>query len=264
MMETNLSDEDKKNRIEIWKNIVNVQMHFNEIEMKIRQLTLTLFTFLVAGIGYTIKESAFIMFFGCMIPLGVVIGVFGSLVIYGLYLMDRHWYHRLLHGAVGPAVSAEASLKQTYPEMNLSTSIKETSPSKIFFGLLNLHSDGKLRFFYYLLLFPLLIFSMTLFFNQENIDITRQYNFIKKNSVRVSLGSDIVSAPNKAGIVLLFTKDNRLLSAVEAKNIKLHLSRIFENETLANHNIYYSVVQSNRKEIEDMINECGIEIVSSK
>lgn len=262
-MENNLTDEDKKNKIEIWKNIVNVQMHFNEIEMKIKQLALTLFTFIIGGIGYSIKEPQMTVMVGSLvIPLGAIVGSLGTMVIYGLYLMDKHWYHRLLHGAIDPALLAEASLGPFYPEIGLSTSIKKTSPSKLFGK--EFHSDGKLRIFYIVLCAPLLISSIILFLNIKINDIKNQYNYIKKNSVQILKMSDATKAPNKAGIVLVFSKENKFLNAIETKDIKNYLSDNLANKNVVGHNIYYSVISSNRKELEDAINEHGIDITPKK
>ncbi len=91
------SNDDIKNLIDMWKETVEVQKHFNDIELRIRSLAITIFTFLIGGIGYTIKESIKMSLFGNEINTSVVLSLIAIIILSAFYLMDRHWYHNFLH-----------------------------------------------------------------------------------------------------------------------------------------------------------------------
>lgn len=46
-----------ENRIEIWKTIIDVQKHFNELEMRIRNVAVTVLAAFLAAAGFTMKEN---------------------------------------------------------------------------------------------------------------------------------------------------------------------------------------------------------------
>jgi hypothetical protein len=95
-----MDSDEKENTIEIWKKIIEVQMHFNDIEMRIRSIFITLVLALCASVGFlTDKKPAvtigsLTVFFVTFVPL------LGVVATYLFYFIDRHWYHRLLVGAV--------------------------------------------------------------------------------------------------------------------------------------------------------------------
>ena len=49
--------ENLKDAIDVWKKIVDVQQHFNDIELRIRNYALTIFTATIAGIGFLEKSK---------------------------------------------------------------------------------------------------------------------------------------------------------------------------------------------------------------
>jgi len=149
----------------LWAKSIDVQQHFNEIELKVRQLTLTVFTFIISGIGFMIKENKGV--FSGIIPIEAIISAIGSIIIYAFFFMDKHWYHRLLKGAVGFSLK----LEEKYPDIfqinsdsvvvssGLTHEIGNSSPVKIF-QLTKIHSDQKIIFFYTILISTLLFLSM--------------------------------------------------------------------------------------------------------
>ena len=54
---------DDKVLVEIWKKVVDVQQHFNDIELRIRNFALALIGAFLAVAGYTAKENDFVEFF---------------------------------------------------------------------------------------------------------------------------------------------------------------------------------------------------------
>ncbi len=94
-------------QVEIWKKIIDVQQHFNDLELRIRNFALIVTgAFLGLG-GYAIKDGGFASMGGHPIASAALI-VGASLVpLFAFYLMDRLWYHRLLDGAVKAGAEAE-------------------------------------------------------------------------------------------------------------------------------------------------------------
>lgn len=158
-------DADHKTRIvEIWKSIVEVQRHFNDISMRIRGMFVTIIVALFASIGF-LAEKDIKLTFDCLevrfITLIPLIGIFASWLF---YFMDRYWYHRLLVGSVKHAIEIENNYKDDIPELSLSAAIGRESPynpgivlrlvalivvgDRKFKETGQLHSDGKIEIFY--------------------------------------------------------------------------------------------------------------------
>ena len=153
------SKDDKNNLVSIWGNIISVQKHFNDIELKIRNCAVTLYTFILAAIGYAIKENARVSINEKSISLAVIISIVGIVPLFAFYLMDRHWYHRLLNASVEQGMKIEKELEEIYPNISLSTAIKEKSPTSFLFTKFKIHSGGKLNIFYFLLTFSFIIIA---------------------------------------------------------------------------------------------------------
>ncbi len=108
--------------VEAWKKTVDVQQHFNDLELRVRNFAIT-FTAAVLGlVGWALKEGM-----DSLLPAGLLaIGTLGWLAF---YLMDRHWYHRFLDGAVAHGQGIEDWLcTATGTEVfSLASGIKEAS-----------------------------------------------------------------------------------------------------------------------------------------
>lgn len=60
-----MDDEDRvKHYIELWKQTVAVQQHFNDIEWRIRQLALTALTFALGAAAVAARERTSLVIFG--------------------------------------------------------------------------------------------------------------------------------------------------------------------------------------------------------
>ena len=134
------------NVIDIWKGVIDVQKHFNDIELKIRNYALTAFTFIIAGIGFLEKEHVVYKLNSVIIPASSIFAFIGLGIIWAFYFMDKFWYHRLLDGAVNHSMQIEKKWGKILPELNSSSAIKKTSPFKLFGK--NVHSKNKYWIFY--------------------------------------------------------------------------------------------------------------------
>jgi hypothetical protein len=152
-------------QIEIWKKIVDVQQHFNDLELRIRNFALVVTgAFLGLG-GYAIKDAGLIQLFGLSVSIAGVVVFSAIFPLFAFYFMDRLWYHRLLDGAVAAGVEAETELKALGYKVDLGTKISIASPFRMwFFGNRNVRSKNKMDLFYGILLTSLLLVSAVLGF----------------------------------------------------------------------------------------------------
>ncbi len=130
--------------IDIWKKTIDVQQHFNDIELRIRNLAITLVVAVFGVVAYSMKEEMVVAVFGYTLPLGslVLIGVLPAWLAF--YFMDRYWYHRLLLGAVDHA----RDLEKSRPELGLTGKIGKRSPL-VFRGGFKMHSTRKVDVLYW-------------------------------------------------------------------------------------------------------------------
>lgn len=159
-------DDDKQLAItvDVWKYIVSVQMHFNDMEMRIRNLY---FTILAASFGLLgVVQGKEIEITVVSVQVSVMLFVVLALIPISMlfYFMDRHWYHRLLQGAVAQAIVIETAYAAALPEIQLGSQISKASPVEfkgavwkwIFFFIRDsrfrkgsrLHSDQKIEVLY--------------------------------------------------------------------------------------------------------------------
>jgi len=149
-------DERVTHYIELWKQTVAVQQHFNDLEWKIRQLALTAMTFTLGAAGLAAKDRRAIQLFGWKIQLSSTLLLFGLLLWLSFYFVDQVWYHRLLVGAVKHGEAWEEAIRAYLPEAGLTAAISAASPYKVSIWtgpgrrrkLAEIHSRSKLRFFY--------------------------------------------------------------------------------------------------------------------
>jgi hypothetical protein len=176
-----LRDERAKQIVETWKTIVSVQMHFNDIGMRIRAMFVTILLALFASIGFLLDKKLVLELgplniqYATLIPL---FGIFGTMLF---YFVDRYWFHRLLKGSVNHAIEIENKYGAQLPEITLSAEIGKESffiptgilwlAAKIFVRhekfkeKKQLHSDGKLEIFYKSVMLALfLTFLLLVFF----------------------------------------------------------------------------------------------------
>jgi hypothetical protein len=151
-------------QIEIWKKIVDVQQHFNDLELRIRNFALVVTgAFLGLG-GYAIKDGGIITLFGYEVTTAGLVVFSAILPLFAFYFMDRLWYHRLLDGSVKAGIDAEKALKSLGYEVDLGSQISAASPFMFLSTRWRIHSKTKMDIFYGMLLFALLLVAACLGF----------------------------------------------------------------------------------------------------
>lgn len=148
-------DELCSRYIDLWKQTVEVQQHFNDLEWRIRGLALTAATFALGASAVAAKDGT--RFFGVSLGSGVLLA--GLILWFGFYFVDRYWYHPLLIGSVKHGEKLEDELRAYLPQAGLTKDITAAShiePPKGFgrFARGNedktLRSEEKLRIFYWI------------------------------------------------------------------------------------------------------------------
>jgi FMN phosphatase YigB (HAD superfamily) len=141
--------------IEVWKKAVDVQQHFNDLELRIRNYALTVLGGLFAVIGFAIKEHVY--------RWGLVGVLVAALVLlYAFYFMDRHWYHRLLLGSVSQGSFIENRYRKSFPEMGLTTAIGISSPADVWWWPGKLRSERRAFLFYLIIASSLLVMLISM------------------------------------------------------------------------------------------------------
>lgn len=145
-------------QIEIWKKIVDVQQHFNDLELRIRNFALIVTgAFLGLG-GYAIKDAGVVKLFGLEVSIAGLVVVSAIFPLAAFYFMDRLWYHRLLDGSVYAGIEAENALKDLGYKVDLGSKIKQHSPFRLVLTKRTMiRSAAKMDLFYAILAGSLLL-----------------------------------------------------------------------------------------------------------
>lgn len=144
--------------IEVWKQTITVQQHFNDLALRIRSLYITVLGALFASIGFILKENIFIYMFGITLSASITILSICLVVIFSFWLMDLH-YHRLLIAAVKHGMSIEQAYQNEVP-LSLTTAIKNEKPVTVFGH--EIPSSKMINYYYFIGLAAVL--SMTILF----------------------------------------------------------------------------------------------------
>ena len=90
--ERKMEEQQRKQIIEIWKTIVEVQMHFNDISMRIRSLFITILLALFAFIGFLLNKELNLEILGYNVQFATLMPLFGIFATWLFYFIDRYWY----------------------------------------------------------------------------------------------------------------------------------------------------------------------------
>ena len=152
-------------QIEIWKKIVDVQQHFNDLELRIRNFALIVTGGFLGLGGYAIKEAGMVKLLGYEVSVAGLVVVSAIFPLVAFYFMDRLWYHRLLDGSVRAGIEAESALKELGYKVDLGSNIKQQSPFKLWpTKKTMIHSAKKMDIFYAILAGSLLLVAAFLGF----------------------------------------------------------------------------------------------------
>jgi hypothetical protein len=158
--------QDTSHVVDIWKKCVDVQQHFNDLEMRIRNIAITVVGALIAAMSFTYQQGLEFNLFGLWrMPAGLGLVAAAVFAWIGFFLMDRFWYHILLRGAVAHAAKIENQFAATIPGIGLGTSISEASQG-VRFLCIKLDSNRRLSLFYVVGFLMLAIIFIVLLFSE--------------------------------------------------------------------------------------------------
>lgn len=86
--------------VDVWKQTIEVQQHFNDIVLRIRNLALTLLLAVFGAAALALRENIHILVLGQRLSLATAVLAVGAVGWSAFYFIDRYWYHQLLVGAV--------------------------------------------------------------------------------------------------------------------------------------------------------------------
>lgn len=107
--------------VDIWKKTIDVQQHFNDLELRIRNFAFTILGIIISASAVAYKEYETAYLSWVLVLVGLVIWLM-------FFMMDFFWYHRLLIGSVKHGTKIEEMWKRYIPALGLTSSISEHSP----------------------------------------------------------------------------------------------------------------------------------------
>lgn len=157
-----LADNDLEYQMKVWDKTIDVQMHFNELQMKIRNFAILVISALIGAAGIALKDRVVIdqtiLWMHFQGNLSAIFFGAAAVTWLAFFFMDHNWYYPLLIGAVKHGMAIEESLKDRVPLIGLTTRIGDESPQKLLF--FTLRSKDKSFFFYLVIFFTLLVLAV--------------------------------------------------------------------------------------------------------
>jgi FMN phosphatase YigB (HAD superfamily) len=152
-----------KNALETWKKCIDVQQHFNDLCLRIRNFAITVVGALIAAVAFTYQYGLETEVSGYKFAAGLGFVVAAIFAWGGFAFMDRFWYHLLLRGAVAHASKLEDQFSRLIPGIGLTNEISDASRKIGIFGI-KINSMRRLEIFYLIGLLMLIIVLVSLLF----------------------------------------------------------------------------------------------------
>jgi cell division protein FtsL len=165
----NKEKEDSLNFITIWSKCIDIQMHFNSINLTIKSLAITGFTFFIAGLGYLYKEKVYLEEINVLMWFSLT----GALIIVLFYFIDRYWYHLYLKATSVHIAFLEKNNKLD-PTLSDALKISEkigAESKKPIKGIFVVNSEKKTDIFYLILIVPFFIIATYAFFQHDKPNV---------------------------------------------------------------------------------------------
>lgn len=114
--------------VEAWKQSVQTQQHFNDLQLRIRSFGVTLIAAVGGGVGIALKEHYSFVIAGREISLAVVFCLAGAAGLVALFHLD-YGYYKLLLGAVKHGQKIEHAEQAALSALKLAHTIRDESPT---------------------------------------------------------------------------------------------------------------------------------------
>lgn len=204
--------------LDYWKQTSNVQQHFNDVSMKLRNFAVVVFSGFLTGVGLAIHKNISINLFQYEVSAGVLFALAGMIATQLIHFMDTYWYHVFLKGAVVTSSSIEQEIKRILGVKELSDGISSSSQAvsvASVFGIIHLPISWKSWLKY------------TGIFKEVNVDSTKRhkifYRWLLVIFVATGIGSIFTHPPKEAALA-----EN---TTIEPVNVFIHNNEIIEKDT---------------------------------
>jgi len=96
-----VSTEEIKIILEEWKTVIQTQMHFNDMIMKIRTTGISIVLSVFGAAAYSLQfDKLYLQVFGFSFHGAVPIVSFGLVMMFSIFIIDYFYYFKMLLGAV--------------------------------------------------------------------------------------------------------------------------------------------------------------------
>ncbi|MDM3275879.1 hypothetical protein OGV80_14550 [Citrobacter sp. Ce119] len=168
----NVDIEILKIKVDVWKQVINTQQHFNDLAMKIRNFAILILSAFIGAIAVSFKSGFALVVMGHSTSIATILSFGGAIIWLLFFFVDVYWYHPLLIGAVKKGMEIESHLdKELGNVIDLTHTIGRESPKEIKFSFrkkeiakFKLHSNHKAKTFYLGVFFLLIASSIILLF----------------------------------------------------------------------------------------------------
>ena len=122
--------EDVNLAAEAWKQVIAVQMHFNDVCLRIRSFGVAAMGVILAASGISNNQMTIYSLSGAKLS-SVQVSLLAALVIWvACFFADRFWYHQLLLAAVKHGQKLEEKLSKRISGVSLTSSIADSFPRR--------------------------------------------------------------------------------------------------------------------------------------
>ncbi len=99
-----------KIKVDIWKQVINTQHHFNDLAMKIRNFAILILSAFIGAIGVSFKSGFSLSVMGHSTSISTILSVGAAIIWLLFFFVDVYWYHPLLVGSVKKGMSIESNI----------------------------------------------------------------------------------------------------------------------------------------------------------
>ena len=155
--------EQKRSELvfQAWKAVVDVQMHFNEMAMRVRNIAITLILAVFGAAVLSLQRELYFRWGHRQVHVASVLMIFGLMGWIAVGLMDWGFYHRLLIGAVKKSLEIE-NLYRDDPIFGMTHLIMKESRIKLWGGH-QMRARDKIFIFYFIILLVGVLFAGLVF-----------------------------------------------------------------------------------------------------
>lgn len=166
-----------KIKVDVWKQVINTQQHFNDLSMRIRNFAILILSAFIGAIGVSFKSGFWVPIFGHPTSVSTILSFGASIIWLLFFFVDLYWYHPLLVGSVKKGMVIENRLKKDLDGIiDLTHTVGKESPKNLKISVFgkclfsrDFHSKGKAKVFYYGVFAILLVISVIMFFVDKPI-----------------------------------------------------------------------------------------------